>query len=69
MVSVSEAAMDNLILVLAAWIPVAGFVLALCMYPDADCAGEQGHKEPVRSFPGLVFKPVAVIGEDPAQRR
>ncbi len=61
--------MDSLTLALAAWIPVAGVVLALCMYPDVDCTGEQGHKEPVRSFPGPVFKPVPVIGEDSAQRR
>ncbi len=30
----SGAAMDNLILVLVAWIPVAGVVLALCIGPD-----------------------------------
>lgn len=41
--------MDNLILVLAAWIPVMGVVLALCIGPDDDCVGEQRHKEPVRS--------------------
>ncbi len=41
--------MDSLTLALAAWIPVAGIVLALCIYPDDDCVGEQGHKEPVRS--------------------
>lgn len=39
----------DMILVLAAWIPVAGFVLALCMGPDDYCVSEQRHKEPVRS--------------------
>lgn len=38
--------MDNLILVLAAWIPVMGIVLALCIGPDDECVAE--HKEPIR---------------------
>ena len=41
--------MDNLILVLAAWIPVAGVVMALCLEPNDDCVDEQRHKEPVKS--------------------
>ena len=32
--------MDNAIWILAAWIPVMGVTLALCIGPDDDCVGE-----------------------------
>lgn len=61
--------MDTSILVLAAWIPVAGVVLALCIGPDDDCVVEEGHKEPGQGKRLIdpVFKPVTVIG-GPADR-
>lgn len=56
--------MDNLILLLASWIPVAGVVLALCIGPDDDCAVDEGHREPGqgKTLISPVFKPVAVTG-------
>ncbi len=49
MVSVWEAAMDTAIVLLAAWLPIMGIVLALCIGPDDYCEGGQMHHEPAES--------------------